>query len=125
MLPVKSLHVHPKGCFARDCHFKGFPEFEECSSQCFQRELQFYLQGGCSTTELNRHGLNITCADRYFSTFFLLFANLVMNFHYSILKFRLLSTEDASYFTLLRKVVLFLFPTVDFLFLNPFLIPFR
>ena len=23
--PVKSLHVHPKGYFARDCHFKGFP----------------------------------------------------------------------------------------------------
>ena len=78
MLPVKSLHVHPLGRFARDCHFKGFPEFEECSSQCFQRELQFYLQGGCSTTELNRHGSNITCADRYFSNFFLLFTNLVM-----------------------------------------------
>ena len=69
----------PKRYFARDCHFKGFPEFEECSSQCFQRELQFNLQGGCSTTELNRHGLNITCAGRYF-LIFLLFTNIMLKF---------------------------------------------
>jgi len=36
-----SLYTFPFQGFARDCHLKGFPEFDTSSPHCFQRGLQF------------------------------------------------------------------------------------
>ena len=50
-----SLYTFIFRCFARDCHFTGFPEFERFSSHHFWWVMQFTYKTPALPTELLRH----------------------------------------------------------------------